>query len=81
MSKRTSLNYFPTGSGTGSRTPNANECPSQPKKPRVEFSQSIMIADLLPFVIDKIATFIFHDVFYDFHRPSMVQYILLYNLP
>jgi hypothetical protein len=45
MSKQTLLNYFPTGSGTGSSTPNANEGPSQPKKPMVEFSKSIMIAD------------------------------------
>jgi hypothetical protein len=45
MPKRTLLNYFPidSGSGTGSSTSNANEGPSQPKKPRVKFSQHVQV--------------------------------------
>jgi hypothetical protein len=46
MSKRTLFNYFPSsGTGFGSSTPHANEGTSQPKKPRVEFSHSIITAD------------------------------------
>jgi hypothetical protein len=46
MSKRTLFNYFFNGSGSGSSTPHANEGTSQPKKPMVEFSHSIMIVAL-----------------------------------
>ena len=41
-SKRTLRNYFSSSSGSG---PSTNESTTQPKKPRVEFSQSNMIAD------------------------------------
>ena len=56
MTKRTLRNYFSSSSGSGSgpspSTPHTsneqragNESTTQPKKPRVEFSQSNMIAD------------------------------------
>jgi hypothetical protein len=45
MSKRTLFNYFSSGSGSGSSSPHANEGTSQPKKPRVEFTHSIITAD------------------------------------
>ena len=48
MTKRTLRNYFSSSSGSGPSpsTPHtSNESTTQPKKPRVEFSQSNMIAD------------------------------------
>jgi hypothetical protein len=45
MSKRTLFNYFSSGSGYVSSTPHANEGTSQPKKPRVEFTHSIITVD------------------------------------
>ena len=54
MTKRTLRNYFSSSSGSGPSpsTPHnsseqraGNESTTQPKKPRVEFSQSNMIAD------------------------------------
>jgi hypothetical protein len=46
MLKRTMFNYFSSGSSSGSSTTHANEgALNQPKKPRVEFSHSIIIAD------------------------------------
>jgi hypothetical protein len=45
MPKRTLFNYFSSGSGRDSSIPHANEGTSQPKKPRVEFTHSIITAD------------------------------------